>query len=978
MSGSGPVRAPSWLWPLLVGQVVIALLAARLLPPAVLVLSLPFLVMLARKPVLRRLALRNISRRPRETTLVLLGSMLGTAIITGSMIVGDTLDASITRTAFTQLGPIDHIVSVPDIAALPEVEALTAQLPDTMSDGSLPFVMVGAAAVAGDGSRAEPHATLVEFDVDKARRFGGDLEATGMKDVVTPGPGETVVNEDLAAELDVVTGDTVTTFAYGREARFTVVGTMPRLGVAGFSMSWSSESTGLLVASGTIAALSAERPAGAAPPVTGVAVSNAGGVLEGARLTDEVSTRLRQLIGDRPLGVDDTKQDLLDDAKASGDQFTQIFGSIGAFSVLAGTLLLVNIFVMLAQERKTELGMLRAVGLRRASLVGSFSLEGWMYALGSSAIGTVVGLGVGRLIVLATAGIFGARDGGLEIGYHAELGTIHLGFLVGFLISLVTVVLTSSSIARLNVIRAIRDLPEPDADRARRSTLVLGAFGVLAGSMLFLAGASGGSGIPILVGPGLVGLGIVPLLRRFLGRRLLVSGAAIAVLAWSVVAFDFFPDAFAEDNITVFVFQGVLLTGAAVALVSQNQDAIGAFVRRLGGGSRSMALRLGLAYPLARRFRTGMTLTMYSLVVFTITIIATFSHLFGGQIDEFSRDISGGFHVRMFTNSGNPAPASEVAAFEGVAVVAPITAVGAEFATARQPKPTEWGVGTFDRAFVEQGAPTLADRGSYADDRAAYEAVLTDPTLIMPTEFFLQSGGGPPGPPPEAGDVITLRNPRTGVTRQLTVAAVARSGFGNSLPLIAPALMTELFGDRPATNSMYIAADPGVDADELAARLNAAFLEYGADAASFREQIRENLAQQQGFFRLMQGYLSLGLLVGIAGLGVVMVRAVRERRRQVGVLRALGFPSRVVRRAFVAESAFVALEGIVLGMSLALITAWRLSSGGGFGEELGFSVPWGSLVVLLTVTFLASLAATAAPAQQASRIRPAVALRITD
>src|SRR5205823_6393007 len=49
----------------------------------VLFLSIPFFVMLARKPVLRRLALRNASRRPRETMLVLLGSLLGTAIITG-------------------------------------------------------------------------------------------------------------------------------------------------------------------------------------------------------------------------------------------------------------------------------------------------------------------------------------------------------------------------------------------------------------------------------------------------------------------------------------------------------------------------------------------------------------------------------------------------------------------------------------------------------------------------------------------------------------------------------------------------------------------------------------------------------------------------------------------------------------------------------------------------------------------------------
>src|SRR6516225_4350832 len=77
----------------------------------VLVLSLPFLYVLLRKPVLRRLALRNASRRPRETMLVILGSLLGTAIMTGSFVVGDTFNSSIRRIAHEQLGPVDEVVS---------------------------------------------------------------------------------------------------------------------------------------------------------------------------------------------------------------------------------------------------------------------------------------------------------------------------------------------------------------------------------------------------------------------------------------------------------------------------------------------------------------------------------------------------------------------------------------------------------------------------------------------------------------------------------------------------------------------------------------------------------------------------------------------------------------------------------------------------------------------------------------------------
>src|SRR5206468_2031285 len=133
------------------------------------------------------------------------------------------------------------------------------------------------------------------------------------------------------------------------------------------------------------------------------------------------------------------------------------------------------------------------------------------------------------------------------------------------------------------------------------------------------------------------------------------------------------------------------------------------------------------------------------------------------------------------------------------------------------------------------------------------------------------------------------------------------------------------------------------------------FIANGADANSFRHLVNEILGRQLQFFRLMQGYMALGLLVGIAGLGVVMVRAVRERRRQVGVLRSLGFSAVAVRRAFVAESAFVALEGIIIGVVLAIVTAWRLVGAGSFGATLHFSVPWLQLLVLVAGTAIASL-----------------------
>ena len=948
--------------------------------PVVLVLSLPFVVAMAARPVWRRLALRNAARRPRETLLVLLGSLLGTAIITGSFVVGDTLEASIKRSAYTQLGPVDELVQAPDRATADAARSAIGALGDSRIDGVLPVLTLDAAVVhPGSTPKAEPRAQVVELDFAAGRAFGGDPGATGI-DGPTPSGERAVVARDLARTLDVEAGDTVDVLAYGQRRSFVVDRVLPRLGLAGLRVGFGSESPNLFVAPGTIDELAAAPPPGAAPPSPLVLVSNRGGVVDGAERSPAVEATLKEALAGLPVSVDPVKSDLLEAADEAGAQFTELFTAIGFFSVLAGVLLVVNIFVMLAQERRSELGMLRAVGLRRSALVASFSLEGWLYALASAAVGVVAGLGVGRLIVVVAAGIF--NDGGdfsLELTYTATFASVQSGFVLGFVISLVTVLFTSLSIARLNVIRAIRDLPEPVGTRDRPVVLVLAALALVGGGLLTSSGLSASDPFGVLAGPALAGLGLVPLLRRFVPRRPLVSGVSGLVLLWAVVCFDVATEAFENPEISLFVVDGVILTGAAVALVSQNQDVLGSLVRRLGGGSTNMSLRIGLAYPLARRFRTGMILTMYALVVFTLTSITLFSDVFASQIEDFTADVAGGFDLKVQSNAAAPVPASDVAALPDVAGVAVLSASQAEFTTTAEPDPSIWPVAGFSEDFVALGAPVLEERPArFATDAEAYRSVLADPGLVIVDEFFLQGGGGPPEDPLEIGSEIEVRDPASGRSRTLRVGAIATSGFAFAPALMSADALAGLAGPRAAPTLLYVDTEPGADAQEVAESVNARFLANGADAVSFRKEVGDGLAQQQQFFRLMQGYLALGLVVGIAGLGVVMVRAVWERRRQIGVLRALGFQPGAVRRAFVAESMFVALEGILIGVGLAVVSTWRLLTNGAFGDGLTFTVPWIDLVVLVVATAAASVLATIAPAQQASHIRPAVALRLAD
>lgn len=984
------VRTLAWAAGLLL---VVGLIVIGLIPPPVIVLSIPFLVVAARKPVLRRLALRNASRRPRETALILLGALLGTAIITGSATVGDTLGNSIRQGAHTQLGPIDEIVRTSDAAGQAKAAEAIASSPNAARriDGVLPITAIGA-SVATSGApatrRAEPNASVLEVDFAKARSFGDDPDAVGLSGATPTGDGA-VISDDLAEVLQAGPGDRIDVFAYGATRTFTVERLVPRRGVAGFSLGFGSASPNVFVAPGTIAALAAAAPGVGSPPNTLVAVSNTGGVIDGAERSLEVTNTV--IVGALALAgvqaqTDPVKQNLLDAAQAQGDQFTQLFTAFGTFSALAGILLLISIFIMLAEERKTELGMLRAVGLKRAGLVGTFSLEGWMYSVGAAALGTIAGIGVGRAIVAVTSGIFrGEGRFAVELEFTASRASIQRGFFVGFLFSLVTVLATSLWVSRLNVIRAIRDLPDPTIVRQRLRTLIFGVVVLLVGGLLTSSGFAGKAPAPLLIGPPVAALGAAVVLRRWVSKRAVDSVAAGIGLFWGAFCFDLTGDVFDNPDISLFVLDGVVLSIAGVMLVTRHQAAIGHVVRRIGGGTKNMSLRLGLAYPLAKAFRTSLILSTFTLVMFTLVSITLFSGVFAQQIDDFTDKVSGGFDGQAFSNGSNPVPVEAVEAVEGIDLVAPLATIGAQFDVASRrddpstPKFSFWPLGGFDARFVDGGPPALEDIApEYDSAEAAWRAVLSDPSLIIVDDFFLQRGGGPPEGSVKLGDLVTARDPVTGATRVLKVIAVASLGFGQAPAYVGLDGLRSFVGDRAVTNLLRFRTTPGADPQVVAERLNGAFVENGVSASSFRKQVGDSLAQQQSFFRLMQGYLSLGLVVSVAGIGVVMVRAVRERRREVGVLRSLGFETKQVRRAFVAESSFVALEGIFLGTGLALISTWRLLTSGAFGDDLTFHVPFLQLAILISLAFLATLAATASPAQQASKIRPAVALRIAD
>ena len=112
---------------------------------------------------------------------------------------------------------------------------------------------------------------------------------------------------------------------------------------------------------------------------------------------------------------------------------------------------------------------------------------------------------------------------------------------------------------------------------------------------------------------------------------------------------------------------------------------------------------------------------------------------------------------------------------------------------------------------------------------------------------------------------------------------------------------------------------------------------------------------------IFQAYLALGLIVGIAGIGVVTYRSVSERSGQIGMLRALGFRKRMVLSGMLIEVSWTSLLGMINGAVVAIAFHYALYQT--FWEEQGAELilPWFEVVSMVLGGWILVLLATWIP-----------------
>ena len=224
---------------------------------------------------------------------------------------------------------------------------------------------------------------------------------------------------------------------------------------------------------------------------------------------------------------------------------------------------------------------------------------------------------------------------------------------------------------------------------------------------------------------------------------------------------------------------------------------------------------------------------------------------------------------------------------------------------------------------------------------------------------------------------VQVRDPREGGVTTVTVIGVmdALSDHQGVVMFSKPVLDGISPEPLPITTYRFKVTE-GADVRSIATRLDSSFFENGLETTVLEDDLEEQREQSLGINRLLQGFMASGLLVGIAALGVISLRAVVERRQQIGVLRAIGYRRSMVLASFLMESSFVALLGILLGVGLGSLLSYNLVQS--IGEDipgLKFTIPWLQIGSIIAIAYAFSLLTTFLPARQASRIYPAEALR---
>jgi ABC-type antimicrobial peptide transport system permease subunit len=613
---------------------------------------------------------------------------------------------------------------------------------------------------------------------------------------------------------------------------------------------------------------------------------------------------------------------------AQSQDFGQLFLGFSLFLVVAALLLMALLFQLGLEQRASEVGILLALGLTPKQVRRLLLVEGIALALAGGVVGVLGGIGYAAAMLWALTTVWRSAIGGADLQFHVTAASLFIGLCSSTVVAALTIWLTLRKQAR----QPAREL--------------------LAGEVQSPKSKAQSRGVWIALASGL---------------------AAVAIVGWALLSGR-------NTDPDVFFGAGTLLLVAGLASTA-------AWLGRLArvAGAAHLTLRgLGVRGCARRRKRSLSTIALLACGSFVIVAIGVFR--LDANRDATSRDSgTGGFALigeatmpvvkDLNTKAGREFYGLGAEQLAGVNVV-PLRVREGDIANClnlnRAQKLRLLGVkpellaGRFTFANVAKGLDRLQGWELLHSRSSRRQEALTQPSRIQNqkskiAQSLLTSAATEMDEIPaigdansiqwalgkEIGDTIDYTDEQGRTFKLRLVGAVANSILQGSL-LIDEAEFTQRFPGESGYR-MFLIDAPTNSVIQVSATLSRALQDAGLELTPAAQRLNEFNAVQNTYLGTFQVLGGLGLLLGSAGLGVVVLRNVLERRGELGLLTAVGFRRRLLHHLVLSEHG--ALLGLGLGIGIAAAVVAVLPAILSPGTQL----PYSSLALTLAAVLLNGL-----------------------
>jgi len=209
------------------------------------------------------------------------------------------------------------------------------------------------------------------------------------------------------------------------------------------------------------------------------------------------------------------------------------------------------------------------------------------------------------------------------------------------------------------------------------------------------------------------------------------------------------------------------------------------------------------------------------------------------------------------------------------------------------------------------------------------------------------------------GDTLVYKGESGNTIRILLAGGLKNSIFQGSL-LISDSLLVHHFPSSALSNLLLIDGPPEQE-KQVTAGLESLFRDYGIEVASAAERLQSFNEVENTYLDVFTLLGGLGVILGVAGLGILLLRNVRDRKGEIATCLAIGFRPRQVLRILISEYTFILVYGTLAGVIAAIVAVYPAISAN-FGE-----IPWLYLATILVLILIAGLLWTYIPARTVLR-----------